>query len=657
MASAYEAHPGLTTAEKHQFYHLSEGSEIFPYDWLVRLKSSYEHDKSGNWDKFFFDGIESRVNILRDSKTNPYLSDYIGLSVSWSGHGPISSDALKSEDENTLLKRVGNTPSIRMAGINCAFCHVGGIKMGDKFALLDGSQALVNVQRLYGDMLESLLPLFFNAEDQLEHFLVRFNYTPEEAKTLAKAFAKQTIKETALVKTLQLALKQFGITKKLNPRLFHGEEADMAKHFERLLKITHRISAEDNIGEELRRKFQFISNYVGGSPKYTTQGGTKRKEAFHKANDGFGRLEAFVSVGNRLFRDRKDWVNVDNPVGYPQIWDAYTKAVFQYTGNTNASLIRDIGQAISIGAVVLDDKHRSSVKIDNLLQIENLITKLRPPNWFETLAQIAPAERLSELQIQQELADKGKRHFEAECASCHTPKMVGPQKNLEEYPFADLKSLGTDPNLAINAAKPTRGGTTYADLFLSATSGIMNQFKIDYPDKAKTVDFWREIEMRGKEWTRDTYHSQKDQFQGQHEGHAIVQKGSGYLARSLRGVWATAPFLHNNSVPTLWDLLQPTRLRPQVFERGINDFDPIKVGLKQRFNYTKDGKGLEIKTERGIVAKLNCKTNPDKFSDTVWEVDICHDSKLSGNSNAGHEFGVGLTDTQKFELIEYLKTL
>jgi hypothetical protein len=103
----------------------------------------------------------------------------------------------------------------------------------------------------------------------------------------------------------------------------------------------------------------------------------------------------------------------------------------------------------------------------------------------------------------------------------------------------------------------------------------------------------------------------------------ITTLDKGYFTRQLRGLWATAPFLHNNSVPTLWDLLQPAGKRPKKFPVGHREFDPVHVGFVD---------------------------NPEKV---IWELD----TSVSGNHNTGHEFGTSLTDNQKWDLIEYMKSL
>src|SRR5260370_17068936 len=51
-----------------------------------------------------------------------------------------------------------------------------------------------------------------------------------------------------------------------------------------------------------------------------------------------------------------------------------------------------------------------------------------------------------------------------------------------------------------------------------------------------------------------------------------------YKGRPLTGIWATPPYLHNGSVPTLYDLLLPPEDRPKSFYLGSREFDPAKVG-------------------------------------------------------------------------------
>jgi hypothetical protein len=96
-----------------------------------------------------------------------------------------------------------------------------------------------------------------------------------------------------------------------------------------------------------------------------------------------------------------------------------------------------------------------------------------------------------------------------------------------------------------------------------------------------------------------------------------------YKARSLNGIWATAPYLHNGSVPNLWQLLQPDGQRVKQFYVGSREFDPVNVG----FDTAKYDGGFQF------------------------------DTTLPANSNAGHTYGTQLSDGDKWALIEYLKSI
>ena len=98
-----------------------------------------------------------------------------------------------------------------------------------------------------------------------------------------------------------------------------------------------------------------------------------------------------------------------------------------------------------------------------------------------------------------------------------------------------------------------------------------------------------------------------------------------YPAKPLLGVWATAPYLHNGSVPTLWDLLSPVDQRPATFNVGQREYDPVKVGYVQE--------------------------NPPNPKYAIL------DTSLDGNHRTGHEFGTALTPAEKYDLIAFLKTL
>ena len=104
------------------------------------------------------------------------------------------------------------------------------------------------------------------------------------------------------------------------------------------------------------------------------------------------------------------------------------------------------------------------------------------------------------------------------------------------------------------------------------------------------------------------------------------RKTNGYSNTPLDGVWARAPYLHNGSVPTLWDLLEPAGKRPTEFYSGYDVYDPKNVGF--------------------ITSGPDAERVGFKFQ-------VC----LPGNSNVGHNFGTDLRDNEKWDLIEFMKTL
>ena len=107
-----------------------------------------------------------------------------------------------------------------------------------------------------------------------------------------------------------------------------------------------------------------------------------------------------------------------------------------------------------------------------------------------------------------------------------------------------------------------------------------------------------------------------------------------YVAPRLHAIWARFPYLHNGSVPTLRDLLEPAAKRPRFFSL-------LHAGDRSRFDSTKVG----------LTATPEPKTKRAKKSRALY------DTTLLGQSNQGHEKSVDLSNAEKNDLIEYLKTL
>jgi hypothetical protein len=99
-----------------------------------------------------------------------------------------------------------------------------------------------------------------------------------------------------------------------------------------------------------------------------------------------------------------------------------------------------------------------------------------------------------------------------------------------------------------------------------------------------------------------------------------VVAGAAYESRVLNGVWAVAPYLHNGSVPNLWELMKPAKDRKSSFMVGSRIFDPKNVG---------------------------CAVDESPFKTGAFLADPAN-ANGNGNGNGGHEFGAGLTDNERW---------
>lgn len=183
--------------------------------------------------------------------------------------------------------------------------------------------------------------------------------------------------------------------------------------------------------------------------------------------------------------------------------------------------------------------------------------------------------------IDAERADRGRLVFQDHCVECH-----GTYGAEETYPnlIIPLDRIGTDPARA---------------------KGLSDRFVAHY----------------NASWFG--------------EKHPVAERMLGYQAPPLDGIWATAPYLHNGSVPTLYHLLN-SRMRPGRFTRppstDFEHYDTQKVGWS--FDVVADGADLGRYSAKRVV-----------------------DTSRYGLGNQGHTFGDVLDEEERFDLIEYLKSL
>jgi len=177
-------------------------------------------------------------------------------------------------------------------------------------------------------------------------------------------------------------------------------------------------------------------------------------------------------------------------------------------------------------------------------------------------------------------AERGKVVFNANCASCH-----GTYGKEQEYPevHVDIDDVKTD-RVRFDALSP--------------------QHRRSYGES------W--FANMGKQTT--------------------LEEVEGYVAPPLDGVWASAPYLHNGSVPTLWHLLHPES-RPKVWRRTHISPDTQRVGF-------------QIEEFDRVPNRLSAEERRRYF-----------DTKGKGKSSSGHDYPAALRAEDRVDLLEYLKTL
>jgi hypothetical protein len=283
-----------------------------------------------------------------------------------------------------------------------------------------------------------------------------------------------------------------------------------------------------------------------------------------------------------------------------------------------------------------------------------LLSKLRSPVWP---AQWAPIDKTK--------AAAGSKLYEAYCLSCHAITPRSQPLTHMRVTMTPLSEVRTDPTMVTNSAMrmsdtgflqgvrmpnspivdplPTKVtslvltakivvGAILAPPDWDETKGelsaeqlkLLKSIKIGQPrtDGLKTFlsTAKSNLEQGGN---KDLLQSAADYVEKNKKAVAVLA----YKARPLDGIWATAPYLHNGSVPNLYQLLLPAAQRPKQFYVGSREFDSVNVGFK-------------------------FDSSPDASM---------FDTNLPSNSNAGHDgptYGIDkLTDQQRWELVEYLKTL
>ena len=360
-------------------------------------------------------------------------------------------------------------------------------------------------------------------------------------------------------------------------------------------------------------------------------------EAWHgrdlyPTSDGFGRTDALGHIANAVFGDGLDFRNyreANAPVSFPHVWDIWKFDWVQWNGSVAQPMGRNVGEALGVKApldmvdeygstLAPDDRFRSGVLVEELHCIESTLWHLQPPVWPEDV--LPPIDR--------EKAARGAELYQESCQRCHGPHRYSPRKQLTPgKPFewrmtlASTTEMGTDPLAAANFVQYRYDAST-VDPSAPALAEVGSGDALDAVTLGVILKKYEELGVDEEtRWWFDGF------------GRATqVQVERAYKARPLHGIWATPPFLHNGSVPTLYQMLVPEEERDATFWVGTREFDAVDLGYRR-----------------------------DEIEDG-----FLFDTSLPGNANTGHQFrddggagviGRALAEDERYAILEFLKVL
>ncbi len=391
---------------------------------------------------------------------------------------------------------------------------------------------------------------------------------------------------------------------------------------------------------------------------------------------GPGRLDAFGMIFNRVAgRDLGvpgNFATADAPVSYPFLWNASRQDRTQWNGGVPnglflQALARNTGEVFGVFADFKPKVHipataltptvirynDSSADFAGLQTLEEKISTLRPPPW--------PRDVFG---LDDRLAAKGKPLFDATCGECHGERPSHQAVHSADAWDTPVKAVGTDPKMLRNSLREGKPGlyagslvppppfnARFADpakigsiLASSVVGSLADEAVLPVltPDKLEHSGVWRalrmdvaelapgknpgDLTMRNLDLIRDLQATLKSRLADMYKPPS-PDTGAAYESRVLRGIWATAPYLHNGSVPNLWELLTPAKDRKPSFMVGSRLYDPKNVGYV---------------------------TDQSPFKTGTFATDPAN---ANGNGNGGHEYGTKLTPDERWAIIEYLKTL
>lgn len=650
---------GWSERESLWFYNTSQGSNLLPYDFFMVLEQ-----------------IDSE-KLFRDSNN---MAKYRYLPQEKTLSNP---DALPVGFAKDSYKIKGEDDSKEYLGLTCAACHTSQInyeKDGVNHAIrIDGGPAQSDMNQFMVDLGKALMQTFKNDEKR-ERFvsnILNFNHD-----NLIFTSSDSYDTKSEIVKDLEKFAYQIQDYNHIN----HSTTEYGYMRLDAFGRIYNRVAKYIFDEKTLKRILGSIKNLkVDKLFKDIYKNNSEKTHLVGRILLQLGKMDASSGTNHKQTLLNMMLFNKSNaPVSYPFLWGTPQHDYVQWNGIGENSglgaLGRNVGQVIGVFATLdwgeetgfsvsslLDFvnigkksglehiNYQTSINVRNLVHIEEQLTRLQPPKWNEALFG----------QLDKDKKHKGKKIYKKYCQKCHSvlnkAERDNPNRKITAH-FSSLDNIKTDKYMAINAIERKGFAGLVRHQYVDTPAGkkivhhkapIAELLTLSAASVVATPNYDKNFIIRWSDWVYDLSFSFftnpiKSSIKVGNYNPSTTAKPYdsllAYKAGPLHGIWATAPYLHNGSVPTLYDLLLPKKLkndtkgdesyRPDKFIVGSRSFDIKKVGFKSQ-NY----KGFEF------------------------------DTSLPGNSNAGHEYAAGrtpqvngevlpaLNTAQRLDLLEYLKSL
>lgn len=603
---------GWSQTDRDIWYEQTQGSRLIPYSWAKALEVA-----SGT-EKFFGD-----ANMARFGYLPPEASSKSKLPVGF------AIDDQKEGDERLVKSKLRwyswQEDKEPWVGMNCAACHTAELLI-PKF---EGAAAPADLDRLRIDGGPTIadFQLFIEAFDAALH-------ATHDDPPKFERFANNVLPSPN------------DQNYQRNPGWREADKAKLKSALKSLFQWQDQVALANRGGMPQRQEPQF---------------GSGRLDAFGHI---FNKVALFVGAEDQRFNPSTA------PTSYPFVWNTSQSDKIQWNGiasNAKVRLVpgghpfdygalgRNSGEVTGVfGDIVLTrgaglGGYNSSIQVERLSELERILARLRPPSWPATLGKIKtdPGTRWA----------RGRDLFDKQCESCH--ERISPTElnrsfkanmNLFRAGVPDNIPPGTDIWMACNAytyqiktgvLEGTRRSLILGEklgpveptarVLETVVKGEMAHKKKDVVNAFAKAIFNSRPAPRPEPPAGAFIDPELERARRQQICMTEKSDFLGYKSRPLTGIWATAPYLHNGSVPTLYDLLLEPAKRPKVFYVGTRRFDPNKVGY--------------------VTAQA--ADNRFRFN--------THDAggrPIPGNSNEGHDYNNrGLTEDDRWALVEYMKTL